>query len=207
MSDTPKIVSRHWLEYISTGAVLVISLLSLWVAIGSEDANQKMVAASSWPFLQINTSNGDGEGHSVLIFGVANSGVGPAKVKSLEVFWKGKAYPDSGALTKACCGYEVPRVDLAAANGVVPQGLMSSARIAHTVIRAGDSNPFLTLALTAQNGPVWKALDRERRSNMRFRICYCSVFDECWIDTFGFTGDAGAQRVDVCPVPKVPYDQ
>ena len=34
------------------------------------------------------------------------------------------------------------------------------------------------------------------------RICYCSVFDECWLR------DSGATRpteVKVCPTPKVPF--
>lgn len=42
---------RHWLEYVVTVAALAVSVISLWVAIGTEDANRKMVAAASWPLL------------------------------------------------------------------------------------------------------------------------------------------------------------
>ena len=54
MADLPEIPRhppRHWLEYVSTFVAVVISLVSLWVAIETEVANRQMVAASSWPLL------------------------------------------------------------------------------------------------------------------------------------------------------------
>jgi hypothetical protein len=199
---------RHWLEYASTAAVLVISLLSLWVAIGSEDANKKMVEASSWPFLEINSGNGDSQGNAVLNFTVSNSGVGPAKVKSFEALWKGKPYRNSLDLMRACCGYPLASVYLGKSIGAVSPWATSTTRMAHRVIRAGDDARFLRFPLTEQNAAAWQRLDHARQnSQISFRICYCSVFDECWTDTFSFAGDVGPSRVDVCPVPKVSYDQ
>ena len=204
MTQTPK---RHWLEYAITTGVLLISAVSLWVAIGTEDANRQMVEASSWPFLQVNSSNGDGQGHSILLFSISNGGVGPAKVKSLEVFWRGTAYSGAAALASACCGYKPAPIDIAKTGGPVPESVFTTARMAKTVIRAGDWANFITYPLTVQDEAVWRNLDAERRTNISFRLCYCSVFDECWTDSFTFQGDSGPRRVETCAVPRVPYDQ
>ena len=46
---------------------------------------------------------------------------------------------------------------------------------------------------------------------MSYRICYCSVFDECWIDTFNGilpqVGQLRPQKLKQCPVPKVAFLQ
>jgi hypothetical protein len=104
LSDLPKPSrkSRHWLEYVSTFVAVLISVVSLWVAIGSEQANRQMVAASSWPILIVGSSN-VGDSEAQLSFHVANDGVGPAKVRTFEVFYKGKPYASSDALMRACC--------------------------------------------------------------------------------------------------------
>lgn len=77
--------------------------------------------------------------------------------------------------------------------------------MAHNVIRAGEEHPFLSYELTALDVAIWKKFDQARQNDLRYRICYCSVFDECWIDTFDFGGDKGPDRVEYCPIPKVPY--
>ncbi len=42
-----------------------------------------------------------------------------------------------------------------------------------------------------------------RLKELVFRICYCSVFDECFLTDFNALHPA---RVDKCPVPAVPYE-
>lgn len=205
MSEEPS-GKRHWIEYVSATVAVVISVVSLWVGIESEESNQKMVAASSWPYLQIDTSNSDLQNHPILTFAVQNSGVGPAKVRSFEIFWKGRPFHNSFGLMHACCGYELPAaVPLTASTSEAPPGLVTSGRISKTVIRAGDSATFLTVPLVPANEAAWKKFDDARQHDIRYRICYCSVFDECWIDEADFSGDVGPKRVDTCPVPKVAY--
>lgn len=207
MSDFPFAfpARRHWLEYVSTAIAVIVSVVSLWVAIGSEDANRKMVAASSWPFLQIVSGNSDAQNHPDLIFSVTNAGIGPARVKTFEVLWKGKPYRTSFELMHDCCGYELPHAPPQTSEGLLPPGQVSSSRVAHNVIRAGGEQPFLSYELTAQNVAIWKKFDQVRQSELQYRICYCSVFDECWINTFDFNGDKGPDRIDACPIPKVSY--
>lgn len=173
--------------FLALVAVLV-SAISLWVAIGTEQANRRMVAAASWPLLQADTSNLN----ATITFSVLNGGVGPAKLKSFELFWKGKAYPGAHALLAACCGYDTSRSP--------EETGLTTGGITGIVIRAGETHTFLTLP-RAGNEAVWRKLDRARRE-AKFRACYCSVFDECWISSLR---DLEPKRVDKCPSVQVPY--
>src|ERR1700749_2403971 len=124
---------RHWLEYISTGFSVVISLISLWVAIETERANRQMVAASSWPMLEVDSSNVDDKGNSVLLFRVTNTGVGPAKVRSFEVFYKNRPYTSAVSLIRACCKPDFKRPSLSLKDETV--GGFITGGIAGNVIR------------------------------------------------------------------------
>jgi hypothetical protein len=200
MSDVPPLLEpvphrRHWLEYVATGAALLLSAVSLWVAIGTMDANTKMVQAASWPFLQLDSSNALGTPDKrQIMFSVTNSGVGPAKVESFEMFWKGKPVRRSRDLILRCCGPEH--------DPPLTRGPWTNGTIGGTVIRAGESRMFITYDETPDNKASWDALDQARLKELVFRICYCSVFDECFRTDFNALHPA---RVDRCPVPAAPY--
>jgi hypothetical protein len=191
---------RHWLEYMSTAAVLAISLLSLWVAIGTEDANEKMVDASSWPLLQVSSGNADAQGIHVISFDLANSGAGTAKLESVELFWHGKAFATSHEYLETCCGFPPFHPDL----NSTPQPLLKVSRqLADRAVRAGDDVVFLQVPLAGNNAIAWKRLDDERFRTV-YRACYCSVFDQCWTSNLQNLHPA---RVDKCEAPKVPYQE
>ncbi|MEI9993192.1 MAG: hypothetical protein WDM91_01245 [Rhizomicrobium sp.] len=205
MSDIPPPLEprpRHWLEYAATGLALALSAISLWVAVGTMDANKKMVAAASWPFLQFSTSDGDAKGNSVLTFEVINAGVGPALVETLEVYYRGKPMTTSHDLLQRCCHYD-PR--LGPARDQPRTGSIQVGTVGKTVIRAGESRAFFTYAKTATNADGWEVLRKAvSDGTLVARACYCSVFDECWQGAF--TG-IHPKRVDRCEVPAVSYTQ
>jgi hypothetical protein len=204
MSDLPlpPRPSRHWAEYIATAAALLISAVSLFVAIRTEDANNKMVAAASWPFLQINTSDGDPQGNMVLKFEMVNSGVGPALIESFEVFYRGKPVRSSHDLMQACCGYD-PAKGMARDQPLV--GGYQTGTVGNTVIRAGESRTFFTYPKTQANAKAFEALRAAvNGGQLASRACYCSVFHECYQG--GFVG-IHPQRVDRCVQPAVLYTQ
>jgi hypothetical protein len=207
MSELPKPSreSRHWLEYVSTFVAVVISVVSLWVAIGSEQANRQMVAASSWPILIVGSSN-VGDNEAQLSFHIANDGVGPAKVRTFEVFYKGRPYSTSDALMRACCDPEF-KATRSPSNPKVEAGAFITGYIAGSVIPAGQHANFISYALNSQNSDAWHALDAARQSDMSYRVCYCSVFDECWINTIGNQQALDPKRIDTCPIPPVPYTE
>jgi hypothetical protein len=205
LPELPRGAPRHWLEYVSTFVAVIISVVSLWVAIESEQANRQMVAASSWPFLQVGSSNVDSTGRSTLLFSITDTGVGPAKVRPVEVFYKGRPYDTAVDLIRACC-----KPDFKKTPPSTPEPsdeAFITGGTAGTVIRAGESRAFITYGLGPHTAPVWHALDHARDRDITFRICYCSVFDECWRNTLTGRNELDPVRVDKCPVPPVPYQE
>jgi hypothetical protein len=196
MNDLPRF--KNALEILASVTLLAISGLSLWVAIGTEDANRRMVAAASWPFLQLESTNLSEDGKLRISLALTNSGVGPAKVESFELFWKGQAYASSYAYLAACCGLD-PRHYTADTK----MTSIATNPLRGTVIRAGDSRLFLEVPLADDNQAVWKALNHAR-FRTEFRVCYCSVFDECWLS--GLKG-LNPKQVGSCPLPKIPYTE
>jgi hypothetical protein len=190
---------RHWIEYAATLGALIVSVISLWVAIATEKANQKMVdanyrmvAAASWPFLQVHSGN-IREGKPGITLSLENAGVGPAKIQSFEVFWHGKSYRTSWALMRACC-----------ATPGLTTWRQSTQPVSGMVMRAGEVWSFLSLDPTPETEAMWTAFDKVRLHELSYRACYCSVFDECWVSDLT---KLHAQRVKACPTPATPYAQ
>jgi hypothetical protein len=192
-------------EYISTAFAVVVSLISLWVAIGTERSNRQMVAAASWPMLSVDSSNVDAQGRSVLLFRVTNTGVGPAKVRSFEVFYNG--HPTAGAvsLIRMCCEPDFTRAPPSKNEAV--SGFFITGGTAGNVLRAGETNNFIQMGLGTENETLWRSLNTARNGSITYRICYCSVFDECWINTVKGRNQLDPESVGKCPIPPVPYTE
>src|SRR5712671_6426601 len=152
---------HKWVDLIVAFSALFISVVSLGIAIlhgrtmeKMADANARLVAANSWPFL----SYGAGW--------VATNGVGPAKIESAELVWKGVAYDGDRAFLKACC-------DLDPASGAH----VDSTLVPYEVLRAGEQIKFLEFSQPA-NPTVFAALQRAILSqDLQLNVCYCSIFD------------------------------
>lgn len=190
---------RQWVELLLGAAALLVSAVSLWVAIGTEQANRQMVAAASWPLLQGDTADLPEKGVPVISFVLINGGVGPAKLKTLEVWWQGRAFSGAVPLLEACCGFR-PFAGPPAMR-TIGRTLMTTGGVRNAVILAGEHRSFLHMPLGSDNSAVWQKLDAARRE-LRFRACYCSVFDECWVSNLQ---DLEPQRVDKCPAVAVQY--
>jgi hypothetical protein len=76
------------------------------------------------------------------------------------------------------------------------------------ILRPGESEAFITYPLTDQTVAVWNALNNAQQ-NMTYRVCYCSVLDECWRNALASDlskpGQLRPQRVKTCPMPAVAY--
>ena len=150
------------------------------------------MAANSWPFLEYGTDNTGPNGERTIQLRVMNDGVGPAKVESFEVWWGDRPLANPEELLKACCSE---------GDGKPPMVGVSEALISPRILRAGQSESFLSVELKPDNTALWQRLNVERL-NLKFRICYCSVFDECWT---GGLKTTRAEHVRECPTPAVPY--
>src|ERR1700712_3212973 len=98
---------RHkWLDMSVALSALFVSVVSLVVAMRMAEANARLVSASSWPFLSYGPGTDSANGAQKIHLKVVNAGVGPAKIESAELVWKGVAYRSDLDLLKSCCGFE-----------------------------------------------------------------------------------------------------
>lgn len=199
------LLSRGTIDLIIAGAALFVSAVSLWVGVRTENANEQLVSASTWPYLQLIISNAESTSKLDLQFQVQNTGVGPAKIESFEVFYKGRPYSSAIELLKACCGYKVVLATSADAKNHTP---VLTGPVQGIVLRPGDTQTFIEYPLGPDNLDVWKRLDKNREQ-MSYRICYCSVLNQCYRNNLHSERYIGGQlhpeQVSACPVPAVAY--
>jgi hypothetical protein len=200
-----RIFHKRVTDIVIAVAALFVSAVSLWVGVRTENANEQLVSASTWPFLQVQVSNADTNAKLDLQFQVVNTGVGPAKIESFEVFWKGKPYRSAKDLLTSCCGY---KVILATSPDAKNHTSLLEGTVQGIVLRAGDTETFIHYPLGADNLDVWNKLDKAR-DQMSYRVCYCSVLNECWRSAVQselyIPGQLHPERVKTCPVPAVAY--
>jgi hypothetical protein len=192
---------HNWVDMTVAFSALFVSVVSLGVAImhgrtmeNMAEANARLVAANSWPFLSYGAGTSAIEGVPTVHMRVWNTGVGPAKIESAELIWKGVAYRSDEDFLRACCNF-----DPASAK-------FDSDLLPNEVMRAGQNSDFLGFSKSA-NPMVFDALRRAMLSrDLQLIVCYCSIFDECWKSDLN-TLSLSPARVKSCGQPKVPFDQ
>jgi hypothetical protein len=184
---------RKWLDVTLGVSAVFISLMSLFLAIQHGRVMEKMVAASTWPYVMVrfSTSNPNGSPHVRLE--VSNKGVGPAKVESLEVFYHDVAQPGGEALLQAI---------LKPADKHHLAYLQSD--VVNSVMAANDNVDIVDLD-AANFTPEETQTLRAAMPELAFRVCYCSVFDECSVlDT---RKELRPEPVEACTFPEIPFQK
>src|ERR1700761_5577633 len=79
---------HSWLDITLGVSAIVISVISLFLAVQHGRAMERMVEAATWPYVIVDfsTANLDGTPHVALR--ISNKGVGPSRVVSLEVSYQ-----------------------------------------------------------------------------------------------------------------------
>jgi len=170
-------------------SALLISVISLIIGIHHgrtmqemAQANSRLVQANSWPLLLYATGNANDNGDPEITMKIENTGVGPAKLISLELF-RGEQR------------LRTPRDLINALDSTHPRPNLSLGITLPTVLRAGTD--MLILGMKREgNEALWDKLN-EARFRFRFRACYCSVFDECWVSDLL---TVSPQPIQQCPV-------
>jgi hypothetical protein len=205
---------RH-LDLILPITALFVSLVSILIAWHHSQImrelvheNERIVAAESLPYLDIYSSDVASDLKTpTLRLSIQNEGVGPARIAEVAITVNGKPVPDFNTLIDQCCAPGLLRAKGADSkqyrslrNGEV---VLSSVR--DRMIRPGDSADVFAWPITLENKPIIDRLQAGLASDaVNISVCYCSVFDECWLRT-----DGGRRPVAVkkCPVVSVPYRQ
>jgi hypothetical protein len=147
--------------------VLLISAISLWVAVSANRTQEKMLAASVWPSLQFGTSNISTEGEPQIAFDLLNRGIGPARIRWAELSHDGTPVQGLRELLKLCCGHE-------------GESYGYSSGLRQRVLGADEWIQLVRIPRDGQTEKLWESLDQTRHK-MRLRACYCSVLDDCWL--------------------------
>jgi len=172
-----------------------LSCVSVFIAIRHGDTMERLVAANTWPNLDYSTSNEDPEKSvEAITLDVRNTGVGPARIETFEVFYKGRPMPNAPALARACC---ITPADIAAHAKIS----FATSLVMNEVLPARENISFIRMPKTTVAADIWDVLNKER-FNISVRACYCSVFDECWISNLQTMRPT---VVKACPTPKVPF--
>lgn len=163
---TPAPQRRNRADLMIGAAAVLISAVSLGLAISANRTQEKLLAASTWPFLQYATGNRTSDGQSAIMLSLYNGGIGPARVHSLQVWLDGKPQYDAARILGACCNPENKPVSTVTSGGV-------------GVLAANSDVSFLMMTEKDNDPAVWASFNR-RRFDVRVLVCYCSVLKDCW---------------------------
>jgi hypothetical protein len=154
-------------RYLASAFAIVVSLITLWVAVTSNHTQERMLAASTWPTLEYGTGNRDDEGRDLITLELGNNGIGPARLRGVQVFYKGERVRNSVDLLKHCCELHDQPI----------QTVTSGTR--GRVLKAGDRITFMAFPKAINPEEIWKRFNQER-FKVEVRACYCSVLNDCW---------------------------
>ncbi|HEX3944634.1 MAG TPA: hypothetical protein VHW69_11150 [Rhizomicrobium sp.] len=183
----PARIGQRWLDLSIAGVAIVISLISLAVGFYNAQSQQRMVAATSWPFLIYHTMRVDER----LTLRIANEGVGPARLKSLIVRYHGREAHGLVELLRICCG-------LPASAGWPQLNKLNLVWESEAIglYRAGEHTDLIVIDRTPANDAIWKRL-ADARLHLKFEACYCSVLGDCWTSDLDPVSDP--KPVNYCP--------
>ena len=201
VQPVPRKTGRPHFDVIVSLTAIFISAVSLFVAIEHGKTERQLVAANVWPFPSAILSNGYGTTGSTAI-GVSNSGVGPAKIQSFELFYRGQPVSSPLDLLRKCCG--LAPGDAAVKAAFPSANHLVTSIVEQTVLRPGEENAVLRIP---PSRTVPAITDRLRQvdvlTRVTFRVCYCSVLDQCWMSDLRSTR---VQAVNECRPPEHPFD-
>jgi hypothetical protein len=156
------------MEYLIGGAAVLISAISLQIGVSSNATQERLLAASTWPYVQYGTGNRLEDGTSAITLNLQNAGVGPAWVQTVQVYYEQAVQPNVSALLQSCCG--------AAASQPLNTITSDPAR----VLIVGETSTFLRFDEAKADAALWARFNQER-FRLRVVACYCSVLEDCWV--------------------------
>lgn len=146
----------------------VVAVSALVVSIYQTYITREQQKMSVWPYLTLAHSQSGGD-TATYEFRVGNEGVGPALVGSVEVLADRKPRGSWGAVAQAF------GVSLSGGEGV-QQSYYSSFHRGSVVLPGTDK------MLLSMRGPASMTYWRAAQTRFRMRVCYCSLYGDCWLN-------------------------
>jgi hypothetical protein len=186
--DAPRFLKRRpdWDSYSALVASFV-GLVAVVLAGYTAYLQRQQVRAQVWPRLETYRY---GSRHS---FVAVNRGVGPARVKAVKVTVDGKPQRGWDDVFRAL-RYDGGYVQSQISGQVVSPGLEIDVLMAHP----GDEGLKMFDLVTRS------FFNDKAEHKLSMLICYCSVFDECWLTSLGHVGMDVDEDAEIgrCPIAK-----
>jgi hypothetical protein len=176
------------LQTVIAVASIFIGVVALYAALNEADATRKQQEATVWPDLMVGAAYASGveDGKAVGAFRInlANSGIGPARIRTMRVTADGKAQPNWRSTLNTLLGAGEPSFSM---------------DISHRTLLPGGPSAILTVRDPVQAKALADIVLHSNR--LQVEACYCSMFDDCWLSELaGAAGEASPNR----PVTKCP---
>ena len=145
-----------------------VGAVALYAALNEADAVRKQQQAAVWPHIRVTDVNFGTPGEERFDIVVSNKGIGPARIEMVNVTIGG---------VEQTSWYEIVRA--------LPDGEtagISSYRLADATLSPEED--IVAVSVEAKYGSlelVNAFRDLVRGGEAAMEICYCSVFDDCWM--------------------------
>ena len=164
---------------------IFVGIVALYAAFNEADSVRKQLHASVWPHLTVKGINYGKPGEEKFEVIVGNRGIGPAIVKFAEVSVDEEPQPSWFHVVDTIA--DGRRFGL------------SNFNLQGTVLSPGEDITLLSIeAQFATLETVVAFRDLARSDRMKFRVCYCSVFDDCQALLLSVNGPE-TTPLDSCP--------
>jgi hypothetical protein len=163
-------------------SALFVSLCSLGIAVLHGRTMARLVEANSRPFIQISSKTeqlADGVASPVLSVMMSNPGAGAARIERFSILIDRQPVDSLGHALLRLAGVSAP--PSAAAEAAI-LGPMTYTELAPSYLKAGSDEVVLRWPRTADNAAVWDKAMSAAATHLNYETCYCSIFDECWIE-------------------------
>lgn len=163
---------------------IVTGSIALYAGLTEADAARKQQEAAVWPLLQMSINDYDIESKEMVFRIVArNAGIGPARISGFRVSVGGKPQSDWNETFTTLAGSH--------------EGVLRS-YFSGRVISPGEDVELVLARGAIARATLEKAYAGPSR--LEWEVCYCSVFEKCWISkSEGQSWLKAATLVEACP--------
>lgn len=169
-----------WQTLLSVAGVF-IAVVALYAALSESSAVRQQTAAAVWPFVQLSIEDSDSGDAAEFTLSFSNAGVGPAKMRTMQLMIDGEPMRDWEHAVSHLGGQLDNNLNR---NFITSRVLSPDEKV--DSIHTNDA-ALARKFQTAMSNP-----------GNHISFCYCSIFDECWLaDSRKDLQDP--ELVDECP--------
>jgi hypothetical protein len=185
--------SRPWIridrDLVIALTSLVVAVSAVVVSVSQTRLMQRQAEASVWPRLALEVSSTPDSLH----VSVRNAGVGPAQLRWAQLLWRGSVLPSVRSVIDSVAAQTADSLD----GRNLGIGTLSG-----QVFTPAEEKVVLYIA-----GSIVRQLNSSA-NDVGVRMCYCSVYEQCWrFEAGGMRGgprDRVVTPVAACELPAGP---